>query len=189
MRKIIKYCATPLLLLLLAFSGKGFGKTLRKSSLRKDNIVASNDSNFVDLYSKILGIGLDSCCNRKLIATVSGWLKVPYRAGGNTKRGTDCSGFVSAIYKDVFGVTLSHGGLSMFRQMRQLVRKNEKLQEGDILFFRERGTRITHVGLYLKDGKFIHSATYGVGVVINDLRSAYYRRTYYMAGRVFPVVM
>ncbi len=177
------------MLLMLAVPGKAFNKHLRRNIVHKDKLTEVNDSNFINFYSSLLGVKLDSCCNRKLIAVVSSWLNVPYRAGGNTKFGTDCSGFVSVIYKEVFGVNLSHGGLSMFRQMKQFVKRTEKLQEGDILFFRERGTRITHVGLYLKDGKFIHAATYGIGVVVNDLHSAYYRRTYYMAGRIAPLSM
>ena len=187
------------LLAFLCFSGIRNGEAKHRRTVRRQVAVAfaphkviaisPDDSQFVAKYSHVLGVSLDSCCNRSLIAELASWLKVPYRAAGHTKAGTDCSGFVSSIYKEVFGINLSHSGVAMFSQMKQIVRREEKLQEGDILYFRHRGNRISHVAIYLKDGKFIHAATYGRGVVVDDLRTPYYRRTYMYAGRVFPNIM
>jgi probable lipoprotein NlpC len=175
--------------LFFAEAKKSHAELKAQHAICKGIILPSEDSTFIEKYSKRLGIPLDSCCNRKFIAAISEWIGCPYRAGGNTRKGTDCSGFVSSIYKEVYDINLSHSGVAMFHQMKQLVRKSEKLQEGDIMFFRKRGNRITHVAMYLRDGKFIHAATVGRGVVVDDLRTPYYRRTYMMAGRVFPTVM
>ena len=125
MRNVFIFCLTALAILFLTRAGNSTARTLRHLVPHKDNTCAQ-DTGFVAKYSKILGVSLDSCCNHKLIAAVSGWLKVPYMAGGNTKRGTDCSGFVSSIYKEVYGLNLSHSGISMFRQMKQLVKRDEK---------------------------------------------------------------
>ncbi len=147
---------------------------------------AEYEADFITKYSKKLRVELDSCCNKKLIAAAASWLGTPYRAGGNSKRGTDCSGFVSTLYREVFGVHLTHGGASMLAQMKQVIRKGMPLREGDILFFRTHGKRITHVGMYLKDNKFIHAATQGRGVVIDDLRQAYFRNALLISGSPFP---
>jgi lipoprotein Spr/probable lipoprotein NlpC len=147
--------------------------------------IPDSDSAFVAKYSKLFGFSVDSCSNKKLIAAAAAWLGAPYRAGGMTKAGTDCSGFVSSLYKEVFDIHLQHGGATMLHQMKQIVRKGLPLKEGDILFFRH-GRRITHVGMYLKDFKFIHAATRTRGVVVDDLRTPYFRRFFFLAGRPFP---
>ncbi|MDQ3071964.1 MAG: NlpC/P60 family protein [Bacteroidota bacterium] len=142
---------------------------------------ALNDSVFLSVYSGKLGVPLDSNCNRELIATIAGWVGVPYRRAGYSKAGIDCSGFVSRIYKDVFCVDLTHSSSAMISQMKHSVLKSG-LKEGDILFFRIGGSHINHVGLYIKDHKFIHASP-ARGIVVDDLRQAYYQRYYYTAGR------
>ena len=72
----------------------------------------------------------------------------------------------------------------MLAQMHKIVKRNDVLTEGDILFFRH-GRRITHVGMYIGDHKFIHAATERRGVVIDDLRGAYYQRSFMVAGRLY----
>jgi lipoprotein Spr len=66
--------------------------------------------------------------------------------------------------------------------MKERVKKNE-LEQGDILFFKIHGKRISHVAIYLGDHKFVHASPER-GICIDDLRQAYYQRTYYTAGRV-----
>lgn len=186
-KRILILCLLLVVTLFGASAKKNYRTKLAVHNVvRKGITIPLEDSNFVQKYSKILGLPLDSCCHRKLIAEVASWLGTPYRAGGHTKAGTDCSGFVSSVYKEVFGISLSHSGVSMFHQMNHIVRKNEDLKEGDILFFRRRGNRITHVAMYLGKGKFIHSATVGRGVVVDDMHTPYYRYCYMFAGRVFP---
>jgi lipoprotein Spr/probable lipoprotein NlpC len=140
-----------------------------------------NDSLFLEEYSSKLQVQLDSTCDPLFVSTVAGWLGVPYRHAGYSKSGIDCSGFVSHIYKDVYGIDLTHSSSQMIYQMKTLVKKSE-LRMGDILFFRIHGRRISHVGMYLKDGKFIHASSYS-GITVNDLSSPYYKKAYYIAGR------
>ncbi len=111
------------------------------------------------------------------------WVGTPYRAGGSTKRGTDCSGFIYSFYNQFFKMKITRNSESLYYDSCNKIRKS-KLEPGDLVFFRTgRGRKITHVGLYLKDGKFIHAST-SKGVMVNSLNEDYYRKTWKGAGRV-----
>lgn len=139
------------------------------------------DSLFYNYYAQTLGLKLNHTENKELIETVSDWLGTPYRSGASSKKGTDCSGFVTRVYKKVYGIDLSHSSRSMFNQVKRV--KKDEVQEGDLVFFRRGpGQPIYHVGIYLKNNKFVHSASSG-GVRISSLNEQYYRRNYYAVGR------
>ena len=115
------------------------------------------------------------------------FLGTPYKwAGNDLTKGVDCSGFVYNVYKH-FGVSLNRSSASMIND-GYAVAKSE-LQTGDIILFDTTGTNdggISHVGIYMGDGKFIHSSssTKTWGVVISSLSEEYYIRTYVTARRV-----
>lgn len=138
------------------------------------------DNGFVRKYSEILGVELDKKCNRALIEEVSDWLGTKYKAGGNTKAGTDCSGFVSSIYQKVYGKSINRSSGDIFKQIKEVPKS--QLKEGDILFFKIKSSHINHVGLYLNQGKFIHSST-SKGVIVNSLEEDYYSKYFFAAGR------
>ena len=140
------------------------------------------DSLFYNYHAQTLGLQLNYTENKDLIETVSDWLGTPYRSGASSKKGTDCSGFVTRVYKQVYGVDLTHSSRSMFTQVKRV--KKDEVKEGDLVFFRRGpGKPIYHVGIYLKNNKFVHSASSG-GVRISSLKEQYYSRNYYAAGRV-----
>lgn len=146
------------------------------------NIPSYKDSLFYNYYSQTLGLKLEYTENKELIETVTDWLGTPYRSGSASKKGTDCSGFVTRIYKEVYGIDLSRSSRSMFHDVKRI--SKSEIKEGDLVFFRRGpGQPIYHVGIYLKNNKFIHSATNG-GVIISSLKEYYYQRNYYAAGRV-----
>ena len=132
--------------------------------------------------SSKLGVQIDTCCDLRLMETLADWIGTPYRHAGYCKKGIDCSGFVSKIYREVYGICLTHSSRSMITEMKERVKKSE-LQTGDILFFKIHGRRISHVAIYLKDGYFIHAASNG-GIMVNSLSAPYYARHYYAAGRI-----
>lgn len=140
------------------------------------------DSLFYHYHSQTLGLRLDHTENKQLIETVADWLGTPYRSGSSSKRGTDCSGFVTRVYKEVYGIDLSRSSRSIFHDVKRI--SKTQVKEGDLVFFR-RGPKqpIYHVGIYLKNNKFVHSASSG-GVRISSLKESYYSRNYYAAGRV-----
>lgn len=113
------------------------------------------------------------------------WIGVSHRMGGMNKRGVDCSGFVTIVYKEIYGKKLSRSsGEMQKRDCRKISRG--KLQEGDLVFFQTgRGKKRTpnHVGIYLKNSRFIHVST-SRGVMISRLDEPYYMRTWITGGRV-----
>jgi probable lipoprotein NlpC len=151
-----------------------FGKT--------SHPITFKDSLFYNYYSQNFAVKLDYSEDKALLETVSEWIGTPYRSGSSSKKGTDCSGFVTAIYRQVYGINLTHSSRSMFQEVERI--KKDSMRTGDLVFFRRSPKQpIYHVGIYLKDGKFVHSATNG-GVMISSLHQAYYQRNFYAAGRV-----
>lgn len=147
-----------------------------------DNPASFRDSLSVGYYSQALGIHADYNDNASLLRTITEWIGTPYRFGSNSKKGTDCSGFVTRVFKEVYGINLVHSSRSMFNNVKRVAK--DEMRTGDLVFFRRGpGQPIYHVGIYLKDGKFAHSATNG-GVMVSSLQQPYYGRNFYAAGRV-----
>ncbi len=110
-----------------------------------------------------------------LQAQANEFLGTPYRPGGASKSGTDCSGLIKQIFSKVYGIELPHSSNALSQlPMMEKVAENE-LQPGDLIFFGPGGKRINHVGVYLADGKFLH-ASRKVGVTVSDLDENYWRK-------------
>ncbi|QJX47102.1 C40 family peptidase [Hymenobacter taeanensis] len=155
---------------------------LAPDDLPSNVLRTSSDSTEYSKYAQRLGIEPSFDDNKDLLATVVSWLGTPYRYGSNSKSGTDCSGFVTRVFKEVYGITLQRSSRSMFEKVKHV--QKAEMQTGDLVFFRRGpGQPIYHVGIYLKDGKFAHSAC-GGGVMVSSLHQAYYSRNFYAAGRV-----
>jgi cell wall-associated NlpC family hydrolase len=110
-------------------------------------------------------------------------LGVKYIYGSSDpKKGFDCSGFVWYVLKN-FDMNVGRSSRDMATHGTQ-VNRNE-LQTGDLVFFATMGgSRISHVGIYISDGKFIHSSSWGEGVVISDMNSGYYAKCFVKAIRI-----
>lgn len=129
------------------------------------------------------GIKIDNDNNKDLYREVESWIGVPYRYGGNTRKGVDCSGFVVNVYKSVYGKNLQRSSELIFKKNCKKINKDE-LREGDLVFFKTGSKkRIGHLGIYLKDGKFAHASS-SRGVMISNLEQDYYKRNFLYAGRV-----
>ena len=116
-----------------------------------------------------------------LLAFAKSFLGYPYVYGGNGPNYFDCSGFVLYVYKH-FGYSFSRGAQEQYRDGTP-VNYNE-LMPGDLVFFSSNGYCITHVGLYIGDGEFIHASNPTRGVVIDTLWSGYYKTHYWSACRI-----
>lgn len=104
---------------------------------------------------------------------------IPYRYGGSDRQGFDCSGLVYYSYANAgTQVARTTGGLW---GTLQPVAKN-KLQTGDVLFFDIEG-KMSHVGLYLGQGRFVHAPSTGRSVVVGELNSEFYRHALIRGGR------
>lgn len=129
-----------------------------------------------------LGIDIGPKDNHRLYLQSAEWIGVPYRNGGNSKQGTDCSGLTFQLYKSVYRLSLPRSS----DQQREVCHKisRSKLQEGDLVFFSSPASRkkVAHVGIYLKDGRFIHAST-RQGVIVSHLDEKYYRQYWICGGR------
>lgn len=150
----------------------------------KDSIATSYastiDTASVVQYYKSWGLDLDPTTNLALYNEVYKWMGTPYCYGGDTRKGLDCSGFSNKIYTSVYDRELKGGSRDIYKEVKPIRSRN--LQEGDLLFFKIRKGQISHVGIYLKDGKFAH-ASKSNGVIISDLSEDYYKRHFFKAGR------
>ncbi len=111
-----------------------------------------------------------------------------YVWGGTTPKGFDCSGYVQYLYKK-HNINLPRTAWQQSKQ-GQIVQRDE-LQKGDLLFFltdKKRGIPITHVGIYLGNGTFIHAASKEKGIIISPLTHGNYAKTFVSAKRVIPVI-
>ncbi len=135
--------------------------------------------------SRLYGVKLTPNDNIYLYNEGAKWLGTPHRMGGNTRKGVDCSGFVVIMYREIYGKQLSRSSADILKKDCRKISRS-KLSEGDLVFFRTDGSRKktpNHVGIYLKNGRFIHTST-SRGVMVSSLSEPYYIRTFITGGRV-----
>ncbi|NWE12232.1 C40 family peptidase [Pseudomonas yamanorum] len=111
-------------------------------------------------------------------------LGTPYKLGGNSVRqGFDCSSFLVYLFKTEANIHLPRTTTAMHRSTAATV-KRDALKPGDAVFFRGNGRgQVSHVGLYIGEGKFIHSPRTGKSVRIDSLANSYWSRNYTTAKR------
>lgn len=121
--------------------------------------------------------------SNRLSQIANKYLGIPYRYGGMSRKGIDCSGLVCLIYREVNRAKLPHST----RKLRTLGKKVSKqhARSGDLVFFR-RGSfgRVNHVGIFLGGETFIHASTKR-GVIYSKLSATYYKRHFVEIRRVF----
>lgn len=196
---IIKFCCIALLILSTAIfsSCRNSKKTQKnnrihsqttvtnKSSRNQSNPVNNNyvagDKKFYETFSKKFGVNFKGNENKWMIEEIDAWLGTPYKYGGNSQKGTDCSGFIMTVYKKVNNIDLNRSAYDQM-QNTHLINKNE-MRFGDLVFFKIDFKKVSHVGLYLGDNKFVHASTKR-GVVINDMNETYYKERFFKGGRI-----
>lgn len=177
---------TTIALVFLAVAFITLGSSCRSSkntnSFTTTNIATTTASSadFYKKYSKILGVKLTGTEDKKLIEEVAGWIGTPYVYGGESKTGTDCAGMVQTIYKDVYNIKLYRTASDLVKNC-DLVKKKE-LKTGDLVFFKINNTKVSHVGIYIGNDKFIHASS--KGVMLNGLSEKYYTKYFYSGGRI-----
>ncbi len=135
------------------------------------------------LIEERLGINIENGDDLQLLQELASWVGVPYKHANNDKSGTDCSGLSFAVFKRLYNKSLERSSDGQFyKNCKQINRKTLKM--GDLLFFAiNKKQIISHVGIYLKNDKFIHASSVR-GVVVSDLNDDYYSKYFYAAGRV-----
>jgi cell wall-associated NlpC family hydrolase len=119
----------------------------------------------------------------RLVTRAMKYLGTPYRYGGITPSGFDCSGFVYYLYGAVFGQSIPRMPHDMAREGAPVAQSD--LKRGDLVFFGYRGT-FTHVGIYAGNGQFVHATHRGSPVMVTSLDADYYRQHYMTAVRLSP---
>ncbi|TFF33548.1 C40 family peptidase [Mucilaginibacter psychrotolerans] len=133
-----------------------------------------------DYLSQIMGVALSATSNMKLFNFVHDWIGTPYRFGGSSRKGIDCSAFTKQLYSDVFNLTIRRSSRDIFSMVNPV--SKDDLKEGDLVFFKIHSRRISHVGIYLGNNRFAHASSRGVA--ISSLDDAYYSRYFFKGGRM-----
>lgn len=118
----------------------------------------------------------------KLIMEIIKYLDTPYKYGGSTLNGIDCSAFTQSVYQDALNINLNRTARDQFTQGKVI--SKDELQFGDLVFFNtRRRVRPGHVGIYIGEGLFAHASSNG-GVMISSLDEDYYSKRFMGARRV-----
>ena len=121
-----------------------------------------------------------------LVFTAMGFLGVPYRRGGSTvESGFDCSGFVRATFEQTVGLILPRKAEQQAAATEKIARSD--LKPGDLVFFNTMRKAFSHVGIYVGEGKFIHSPKPGSEVRVEDMGVSYWSRRFDGARRVLTL--
>jgi lipoprotein Spr len=158
-----------------------------QTQCQTENDTMPNIVNLVQNYPELVSfldkhnLPLEQSDNIPLYDMIRRWYRTPYRWAGTSKKGVDCQGFVLVLNDSLYNRTLPRGAGSQYMVTQPV--KKEDLKEGDLVFFKIGTYAISHVGLYLKNGKFVHASS-GYGVIISDLNEPYYKRWFFSGGRV-----
>ena len=139
------------------------------------------DASLKKKYAGILGVDEKEITDVALYRFIDSWYGTPYKYGGKTKDGIDCSGFVSVLFSNVYKKTISGSAASLYEQSDAVAEKN--LAEGDLVFFKIDSDKISHVGVYLRNRHFVHASTHR-GVVISSLDEDYYKKYFFKGGKL-----
>jgi lipoprotein Spr len=124
-----------------------------------------------------LAVGVSKDQQNAMMQEIKSWMGTPYRFGKVEKgKGTDCSGFVGAVFKKVLNLDLPRESAAMYASGETVTQQD--LRFGDLVFFQNtyKGSQgASHVGIYVGDNKLAHAST-TVGVTVSDLSESYYEK-------------
>lgn len=115
---------------------------------------------------------------QQFVDEVKKYLGIPYRLGGTTKKGMDCSGFTRIVYDRLLGLDLPKNSTGQFRFAEMEKVDSGDLQTGDLIFFgNSKKKQVSHVGVYLSDGQFIHASS-SQGITVSSLENRYWKKRF-----------
>ncbi|WP_291963821.1 C40 family peptidase [Caloramator sp.] len=156
-------------------------KNNKKVSVQKKKKTIKRTASMGRIYSRGSGSVIAVGNVEQVEDIAKSLLGVRYVYGGTTTNGLDCSGFVQYVYKKM-GVVLPRTASQQARV--GLAVSKDNLRKGDLVFFETVSAGISHVGIYLGNGKFIHASSTKKGVTISSLNSGYYNERYRGAVRI-----
>ena len=172
----MKQYLLPLLLLYACSSGK---------KLPSSNIITGSADSIITKYASYLNTDKKFITNTKLYSFIDIWLKTPYRWGGTTEKGIDCSAFIQKLLSEVYSITIPRTSIQQFfSEGIEPFSSQKALTEGDLVFFQTLDkTIVSHVGLYLQNNMFVNSSS-SKGVSIASLSDPYWKKRFVAAGRL-----
>ncbi len=144
------------------------------------NVDVKNNEQIQLKYAIMLNVPVEELANTVLLQAIDYWWGTKYCLGGSTENCTDCSAFTQTIIRDVYAITIPRTAQEQYDNSEHI--KTSGLKQGDLVFFQS-SRRISHVGVYVANNKFVH-ASVSNGVMISDLNDAYWKQRYRGAGRV-----
>lgn len=158
------------------------GVEVAKTAPNRD-LAANSIERFSSLqlkYAVMMDITVERLANKMLYDFIESWYGTRYRYGGTGRNGIDCSAFTQTLLSDVFGLSSERTARAQYAASHRIYREN--LVEGDLVFFNTRGG-VSHVGIYLQNGFFVHASS-SKGVMISSLNDSYYDRRFIAGGRI-----
>jgi hypothetical protein len=174
--RVLYTCIQGMYLALVGQSGDWYGVFMIDGSI---GWVQKKCVNLLD-YEVKAQTSMNSDLGNSIVATALKYLGVPYRWGGYSTSGLDCSGFVKAVFES-HGIRLPR--VSRDQALMGLPVSWSELQPGDRLYFACKGSQIDHTGIYIGNGLFIHSSSSRQGVAIDSIFSPFYSRSFVIARR------
>ncbi|HMH33372.1 MAG TPA: NlpC/P60 family protein [Puia sp.] len=156
----------------------------RTSSNKKHSGSMEKYSDLQFKYAILENAPVEELTNTRLLEFMEEWYGTQYHYGGTSKDGIDCSAFVSLLVNMVYNIPgLPRTSRDQYVQSRRI--KKTELHEGDLVFFHTLGghSKVTHVGVYLRNNKFVHASI--SGVMISDMQEGYYAQRYVGGGRIW----
>ena len=150
--------------------GNGNSDKVKTNTTSKKTVVTNAKTNTSS--KKYVKPNYDSVTGSAVVEYAKNYLGLRYVSGGNSlTKGTDCSGFTKLIYKE-FGITLSRSVKAQANNGKYV--KKSDLQKGDLIFYGKTSSAVTHVAIYIGNGKVIHQSTPKSGVKINTMNMMVY---------------
>lgn len=145
---------------------------LNACSTRGDKVYAHQTIKFQDFSDK----------TKILYSEYEKWKGVPYKLGGVSLSGVDCSSFIQQVCYDAFGLKLPRTTINQLKIGHKIDKR--ELQVGDIIFFKT-DWNARHVGIIIQNGKFLHAST-SSGVTVSSIYNPYWVDKYYQSRRILP---
>jgi len=146
----------------------------------EDNTVMDPDTLGHIYYSKVFNIPVDTGTNINMLHKIENWIGAPYKLGGASHWGIDCSQFARKVYSSVSNSFIGQTCRDIIGRVQRL--SQVQLKPGDFVFFKIHGPSASHMGVYLGNNKFVHSST-SKGVMISDLTEPFYQKHFLAGGR------
>lgn len=179
-RKVEKVLAAAMLVLSVVITGCGSARHTRGTTAQLSPSGRGKGGQTERLSVTVPTHALPSMT--ALLTEANTWIGTPYKYGGNTREGVDCSGFVLQVYLRALDISLPRTSAQQQEFCRKI--RRDEMKPGDLMFFSVReGGNVGHVGIYIGDDNMIHASS-KVGVVVVPITTDYFLRNYLSSGRI-----